>query len=195
MLPKLTEPVQYLQELDASLRDLVASVKAQGLEGLVAKRRDSRYEPGLRSGAWQKMRVNQGQEFVIGGYTVGSKTFDALDLRVLRGRPADLRRADAQRVHAGRARAVDEEVPRAGNEGVPVRESARGEERPVGSRADEGEDEGLPLAEAGAGGAVRVPGVDGREPPAALEVHRPARGQEGARRQARMSWAEPGGRG
>ena len=74
----LTEPVQYLQELDAKLHDLVASVKAQGLEGLVAKRRDSRYEPGLRSGAWQKMRVNQGQEFVIGGYTVGSKTFDAL---------------------------------------------------------------------------------------------------------------------
>jgi ATP-dependent DNA ligase len=78
VLPKVTEPVQYLQELDANLRDLIASVKAQGLEGLVAKRRDSRYEPGLRSGAWQKMRVNQGQEFVIGGYTVGSKTFDAL---------------------------------------------------------------------------------------------------------------------
>ena len=58
--------------------DLVASVKAQGLDGLVAKRRDSHYEPGLRSGAWQKMRVNQGQEFVIGGYTVGGKTFDAL---------------------------------------------------------------------------------------------------------------------
>lgn len=32
---------------------------AYGLEGLVAKRRDSRYEPGQRSGAWQKMRVNQ----------------------------------------------------------------------------------------------------------------------------------------
>ena len=52
-----------------SLPDLIASVKAQGFEGLVAKRRDSRYEPGLRSGAWQKMRVNRGQEFVIGGYT------------------------------------------------------------------------------------------------------------------------------
>ena len=39
----------------------------------MAKRRDSRYEPGLRSGAWQKMRVNQGQAFVI-----GSSTFDAL---------------------------------------------------------------------------------------------------------------------
>jgi bifunctional non-homologous end joining protein LigD len=53
-------------------------VKAQGFEGLVAKRRDSRYEPGMRSGAWQKMRVNRGQEFVVGGYTKGTKTFDAL---------------------------------------------------------------------------------------------------------------------
>ena len=45
---------------------------------MVAKRRDSRYEPGLRSGAWLKMGINQGQEFVIGGYTLGTKTFDAL---------------------------------------------------------------------------------------------------------------------
>lgn len=44
----------------------------------MTKRRDSAYEPGLRSGAWAKMRVNQGQEFVIGGYTVGGRTFDAL---------------------------------------------------------------------------------------------------------------------
>ena len=78
IVPKLTEPVRYVGTLDASLRDLVHAVKAQGLEGLVAKRRDSRYEPGLRSGAWMKMRVNQGQEFVIGGYTVGTRTFDAV---------------------------------------------------------------------------------------------------------------------
>jgi len=78
ILPKLTEPARYASPLDARLPVLVASVKAQGLEGLVAKRRDSRYEPGLRSGAWMKMRVNRGQEFVIGGYTVGTKTFDAL---------------------------------------------------------------------------------------------------------------------
>jgi bifunctional non-homologous end joining protein LigD len=64
--------------LDASLPDLIQAVKAQGLEGLVAKRRDSRYEPGQRSGVWQKMRVNQTQEFVIGGYTIGDRTFDAL---------------------------------------------------------------------------------------------------------------------
>jgi bifunctional non-homologous end joining protein LigD len=78
VLPALTEPVRYAGELDANLRDLIASVKAQGLEGLVAKRRTSVYEPGLRSGAWLKSRVNRGQEFVIGGYTIGTKTFDAL---------------------------------------------------------------------------------------------------------------------
>ena len=55
-------------------------MKAQGLEGLVAKRRDSRYEPGQRTGARQKMRINQGQDFVIAGYTLSPKNFDALIL-------------------------------------------------------------------------------------------------------------------
>jgi bifunctional non-homologous end joining protein LigD len=57
---------------------LISSVKAQGLEGLVAKRADSKYQPGRRSGTWQKMRVNQGQEFVIGGFTLRGNTFDAV---------------------------------------------------------------------------------------------------------------------
>jgi ATP-dependent DNA ligase len=78
ILPKLSEPVRYASSLDAALPVLVQSVKEQGFEGLVAKRRDSVYKPGLRTGAWMKMRVNRGQEFVIGGYTRGTKTFDAL---------------------------------------------------------------------------------------------------------------------
>jgi DNA ligase D-like protein (predicted ligase) len=78
VLPKLSEPVRYAGTLNAPLPVLLESVKAQGLEGLVAKRRDSPYESGLRSGAWQKTRVNRGQEFVIGGYTHGTHTFDAL---------------------------------------------------------------------------------------------------------------------
>jgi bifunctional non-homologous end joining protein LigD len=78
VVPTLAEPARYVGTLDASLRDLVHSVKVQGLEGLVAKRRDSHYEPGRRSGAWQKMRINQSQELVIGGYTIGTRTFDAL---------------------------------------------------------------------------------------------------------------------
>jgi DNA ligase D-like protein (predicted ligase) len=78
VLSKLSEPVRYTSSLDAALSVLVQSVKEQGFEGLVAKRRNSVYEPGLRTGAWMKMRVNRGQEFVIGGYTRGTKTFDSL---------------------------------------------------------------------------------------------------------------------
>ena len=78
VLTKLDEPIRYSPALEASLADLVHSVKAQGFEGLVAKRRDSKYQPGERTGAWQKMRVNQGQELVIAGYTPSSKNFDAL---------------------------------------------------------------------------------------------------------------------
>jgi bifunctional non-homologous end joining protein LigD len=78
VLPYLTEPVRHSPVLDAPLPELIAAVRAQGLEGLVAKRLDSRYEPGQRSGAWLKMRLNRAQEFVIGGYTPGPRTFDAL---------------------------------------------------------------------------------------------------------------------
>jgi DNA ligase D-like protein (predicted ligase) len=78
ILPRFEDPIRYSAQLHASLADLIHSVKVQGLEGLVAKRRDSLYEPGLRSGAWQKMRINQGQEFVIGGFTPSDRNFDAL---------------------------------------------------------------------------------------------------------------------
>jgi ATP-dependent DNA ligase len=77
ILPDLMEPIKYSAELDSDLSDLIRSVKKLGLEGLVAKRRDSRYAPGLGTPAWWKMRVNAGQEFVIGGYTLGNP-FDAL---------------------------------------------------------------------------------------------------------------------
>jgi DNA ligase D-like protein (predicted ligase) len=78
VLPKLQDPVRRSPELNASLADVINAVRSQGLEGVVAKRLDSAYEPGERSGAWRKMRINQGQEFVIGGYTLGAKHFDAL---------------------------------------------------------------------------------------------------------------------
>jgi DNA ligase D-like protein (predicted ligase) len=78
VLSKLEEPIRRSPALHASLSDLIASVKEQGFEGLVAKRCSSVYESGQRSGAWLKMRVNKGQEFVVGGYTIGGSTFDAL---------------------------------------------------------------------------------------------------------------------
>ena len=84
VLPKLIEPIRESAPLNASLSDVIEVVKAHGLEGVVAERLDSRYEPGQRSGAWQKMRVSQGQEFVIGGYT--PEKLRRADIRLLRRR-------------------------------------------------------------------------------------------------------------
>jgi bifunctional non-homologous end joining protein LigD len=50
---------------------LHAAAMESGLEGVVGKRRDSRYESGRRSGAWLKVKATQSAEFVIGGYTKG----------------------------------------------------------------------------------------------------------------------------
>ena len=60
-------------------------VKKNGLEGVVAKRSDSLYEVGQRSGSWSKHRINLGQEFVVGGYTPGTNGFDALILAFIVG--------------------------------------------------------------------------------------------------------------
>jgi bifunctional non-homologous end joining protein LigD len=65
------------ESLEATASEVVAAVKKQGLEGVIAKRRDSVYEEGRRSGAWVKMRVNKGQELVIGGYVPSEKNFDS----------------------------------------------------------------------------------------------------------------------
>jgi len=50
---------------------LHAAAVASGFEGVVGKRRDSKYEPGRRSAAWLKVKPTQTGEFVIGGYTRG----------------------------------------------------------------------------------------------------------------------------
>jgi ATP-dependent DNA ligase len=60
-----------------SIRGVSDFLREQSLEGIVAKKKDSFYEPGKRTGVWMKYRINRGQEFVIGGYTPGPP-FDAL---------------------------------------------------------------------------------------------------------------------
>ena len=50
---------------------LLEAARLQGLEGIVAKRCDSPYRTGRRSGEWIKDRVWRQQEFVIGGYIPG----------------------------------------------------------------------------------------------------------------------------
>ena len=70
-------PIGLSENIEAAPTDMIRVAKEFGFEGIVAKRKDSFYESGKRTGAWVKYRVNRGQEFVIGGYTPGNP-FDAL---------------------------------------------------------------------------------------------------------------------
>lgn len=49
-----------------------AAAEQLGLEGVVAKRLDSTYQPGKRSPAWIKVKVKKGQELVVGGWLPGN---------------------------------------------------------------------------------------------------------------------------
>ena len=74
-----------------------AFVREHGLEGIVAKRADSVYQPGKRSGLWAKHRISLGQEFVVGGYVPSNLGLDSLVVGFYRG--TDL--IYASRVRAG----------------------------------------------------------------------------------------------
>ena len=55
------------------LQTITAAVQQAKIEGLLAKRRGSRYEPGKDVDFWQKHRFNQEDKFFIGGYIPGSR--------------------------------------------------------------------------------------------------------------------------
>jgi DNA ligase D-like protein (predicted ligase) len=82
---------------DQTAAQMLKFVLSHGLEGIVAKRADSVYQPGLRTGVWTKYRVNMEQEFVIGGYVPGSNGIDSLVIGFYQGK--ELRYAS--RVRAG----------------------------------------------------------------------------------------------
>jgi bifunctional non-homologous end joining protein LigD len=56
---------------DAAGPDVLAVSKQHGLEGVVAKRLASRYEPGKRSQSWRKIKNVRRQEAVVGGWKPG----------------------------------------------------------------------------------------------------------------------------
>ena len=70
--------VEFSAELPGSPEDIIQAVTEVGLEGVVAKRRNSTYESGKRSGAWQKLKVQLRQEFVIGGYKPENRNFQSI---------------------------------------------------------------------------------------------------------------------
>jgi bifunctional non-homologous end joining protein LigD len=83
---KVEYPVIQSTAFDVKPANLIRAAKELELEGVIAKRKGSAYEPGRRSGAWVKYKINRSQEFVIGGYTVGIDPFDALIVGCYEGR-------------------------------------------------------------------------------------------------------------
>jgi len=81
-LPALvsTDSVMRLsQDLPGTPATIVKAVREAGLEGVIAKRRDSTYQPGERSNDWVKLKLDRQQELVIGGFrSEGASGLDAL---------------------------------------------------------------------------------------------------------------------
>lgn len=85
LMADASDPLRLSPVLEGSAADILAAVSEQRLEGVVGKRMGSLYEPGERSGAWVKHRLNREQEFVIGGYVPGTRGFDSLLIGVYEG--------------------------------------------------------------------------------------------------------------
>jgi DNA ligase D-like protein (predicted ligase)/DNA ligase D-like protein (predicted polymerase)/DNA ligase D-like protein (predicted 3'-phosphoesterase) len=80
---RMDSPYRVSEVVDDG-RALFEAAKAHGLEGIMAKVRDSKYLPGRRSPSWLKIKVWQTREVVIIGYTRGKgdrgETFGALHI-------------------------------------------------------------------------------------------------------------------
>lgn len=68
----------HLVESFPSGRELFSAVKEQGLEGIVAKLRDSAYLPGKHSDAWRKIKCFKEVSCLVGGYTLRQGQLSAL---------------------------------------------------------------------------------------------------------------------
>ena len=71
---RLRDPLRLSPAVVGEGETMLESAREQGLEGIIAKRNTSVYEPGRRSGAWLKMKLIARQEFVIGGWIPEQKT-------------------------------------------------------------------------------------------------------------------------
>jgi bifunctional non-homologous end joining protein LigD len=88
LLDKRNKTVRLSETFDDG-QALYEAAKQQQLEGIMAKRADSRYYPGRRMRDWLKIKTHGRQEFLIAGYTHGggrrAGLFGALILAVKEG--------------------------------------------------------------------------------------------------------------
>lgn len=71
-LPSNGSPIHVSEVLEHDLGDILASAAELGLEGVMAKRADSRYLAGRRSRSWIKLKLERMQEVVVGGWRPGA---------------------------------------------------------------------------------------------------------------------------
>ncbi len=92
LLEELLDPSVEQVRLSPAFDDgeaLLEAAKAQGLEGVVAKRADAPYRPGRRTPEWQKVKLRAQEDFPIVGYTLGSGRRAKLGALVLGRREQD----------------------------------------------------------------------------------------------------------
>ena len=78
-----TARVQVRPHIETEGIAFFEAAKAQALEGIVAKHRRSRYEPGRRASTWLKIKARPEQELVVGGWTPGEGTAKELGALVV----------------------------------------------------------------------------------------------------------------
>ena len=66
---RVSKQLRLTESVAGNGKKMLEKARRQGWEGIIAKRVDSRYEPGNRSHNWLKLKIEFRQEFVIGGYT------------------------------------------------------------------------------------------------------------------------------
>jgi bifunctional non-homologous end joining protein LigD len=88
LLLKAKEPIRISRSFTGRSEKILEKMRLAGAEGAIAKRKDSLYEAGRRSGAWVKIKFHRAQEFVVVGYTLPRRArqyFGALLLGYYRG--------------------------------------------------------------------------------------------------------------
>lgn len=71
--------IRESRDLPGSAAEVLHAVRGAGIEGVIAKRKESPYQSGERSEDWRKLKLDRQQEFVVGGYRpAGAQDLDAL---------------------------------------------------------------------------------------------------------------------
>jgi bifunctional non-homologous end joining protein LigD len=70
--------VRYNAELSGSPAAIERTIRSAGLEGVIAKQRDSVYRAGTRVISWIKFKIDKSQELLVGGYKPDGGSFQSI---------------------------------------------------------------------------------------------------------------------